>query len=171
EGIRDRNVTGVQTCALPILCRREFINYLRVREWQDLVRQLRQITREVGIKIPSGTKIEAVGHHDGIQQALLTGLLSHIGSWDDRRNSYQGARVSRFAIFPGSGLFKKRHDFVMAAELVETSRLWARQVAAIEPAWIENAAGSLAKVHTSDPYWSKRNGTAMARQRVMVYGV
>ncbi|HIW46918.1 MAG TPA: ATP-dependent RNA helicase HrpA, partial [Candidatus Yaniella excrementigallinarum] len=153
------------------LCRREFINYLRVREWQDLVRQLRQITREVGIKIPSGTKIEAVGHHDGIHQALLTGLLSHIGSWDERRNSYQGARGSRFAIFPGSGLFKKRHDFVMAAELVETSRLWARQVAAIEPAWIENAAGSLAKVHTSDPYWSKRNGTAMARQRVMVYGV
>ena len=153
------------------LCRREFINYLRVREWQDLVRQLRQITREVGIKIPSENKIEAAGHHDGIHQALLTGLLSHIGSWDERRNNYQGARGSRFAVFPGSGLFKKRHDFVMAAELVETSRLWARQVAAIEPAWIEHAAGSLAKIHTSDPYWSRRNGTAMARQRVMVYGV
>lgn len=152
------------------LCRREFINYLRVREWQDLVRQLRQIAREVGIKTGSKT-VDAVAHHDGVHQALLTGLLSHIGSWDERRKQYQGARGSRFAIFPGSGLFKQRHDFVMAAELVETSRLWARQVAAVEPEWIEEAAGSIAKVNTSDPYWSRRNGTAMARQRVTVYGV
>ena len=152
------------------LCRREFINYLRVREWQDLVRQLRQIAREVGLKIGSRS-IDAVSHHDGVHKALLTGLLSHIGSWDERRKHYQGARGSRFAIFPGSGLFKKRHDFVMAAELVETSRLWARQVAAVEPEWIEEAAGSIAKVNTSDPYWSRRNGTAMARQRITVYGV
>lgn len=153
------------------LCRREFINYLRVREWQDLVRQLRQIAREVGIKLASNATIDAVKHHDGVHKALLTGLLSHIGSWDERRRQYQGARGSRFAVFPGSGLFKKRHDFVMASELVETSRLWARQVAAVEPEWIEHAAGSIAKVNTSDPYWSRRNGTAMARQRVTVYGV
>lgn len=153
------------------LCRREFINYLRVREWQDLVRQLRQIAREVGIKLPSKTSIDAVKHHDGVHKALLTGLLSHIGSWDERRKHYQGARGTQFAVFPGSGLFKKRHDFVMASELVETSRLWARQVAAIEPEWIEDAAGSIAKVNTSDPYWSRRNGTAMARQAVTVYGV
>lgn len=153
------------------LCRREFINYLRVREWQDLVRQLRQIAGEVGIKVNSKTLPDAVKHHDGVHKALLTGLLSHIGSWDERRKQYQGARGSRFAVFPGSGLFKKRHDFVMAAELVETSRLWARQVAAVEPEWVEHAAGSIAKVNTSDPYWSRRNGTAMARQRVTVYGV
>lgn len=152
------------------LCRREFINYLRVREWQDLVRQLRQIAREVGIELGSKT-IDAVKHHDGVHQALLTGLLSQIGSWDERRKHYQGARGTRFAVFPGSGLFKKRHDFVMAAELVETSRLWARQVAAIEPDWIEQAAGPIAKTNTSEPYWSRRNGTAMARQRVTVYGV
>lgn len=152
------------------LCRQEFINYLRVREWQDLVRQLRQIAREVGIDTPS-TSIDAVSHHEGVHKALLTGFLSHIGSWDERRKQYQGARGSGFAIFPASGLFKKRHDFVMAAELVETSRLWARQVAAVEPEWIEQAAGSIAKVHTSEPYWSRRNGTAMARQRVTVYGV
>lgn len=152
------------------LCRTEFINYLRVREWQDLVRQLRQITREVGID--TGSKaIDAVAHHEGIHRALLTGMLSQIGSWDERRKNYQGARGTRFVTFPGSGLFKKRHDFVMAAELVETSRLWARQVAAVEPAWIEDAAGSLAKVNTSEPHWSRRNGTAMARERVTVYGV
>lgn len=152
------------------LCRKEFINYLRVREWQDLVRQLRQIAREVGIQTGPKT-IDAVTNHEGIHKALLTGLLSHIGSWDERRKNYQGARGTRFAIFPGSGLFKKRHDFVMAAELVETSRLWARQVAAVEPEWIEEAAGSIAKVNTSEPYWSKRQGTAMARQSVTVYGV
>ena len=153
------------------LCRREFINYLRVREWQDLVRQLRQIAREVGIKLSPNATIDAVNHHDGVHKALLTGMLSHIGSWDERRKHYHGARGSRFAVFPGSGLFKKRHDFVMASELVETSRLWARQVAAVEPEWIEDAAGSIAKVNTSDPYWSRRNGTAMARQQVTVYGV
>lgn len=153
------------------LCRAEFINYLRVREWQDLVRQLRQIAREVGIKASSKAAIDAVQHHDGTHKALLTGMLSHIGTWDERRKNYQGARGTRFAIFPGSGLFKKNHDFVMASELVETSRLWARQVAAIEPDWIEEAAGSIAKVTTSEPYWSRRNGTAMARQRVTVYGV
>lgn len=152
------------------LCRREFINYLRVREWQDLVRQLRQIAREVGIKTGS-QNVDAVKHHEGVHKALLTGMLSHIGSWDERRKTYQGARGTRFAIFPGSGLFKKRHDFVMASELVETSRLWARQVAAVEPEWIEHAAGSIAKVNTSEPYWSRRNGTAMARQRITVYGV
>ena len=152
------------------LCRREFINYLRVREWQDLVRQLRQIAREVGITTGPKT-VDAVKNHDGVHKALLTGMLSQIGSWDERRKNYQGGRGARFAIFPGSGLFKKRHDFVMAAELVETSRLWARQVAAIESEWVEQAAGSIAKVNTSEPYWSRRHGTAMARQRVTVYGV
>lgn len=152
------------------LCRTEFINYLRVREWQDLVRQLRQIAREVGIETGNKT-IDAVTQHDGIHRALLTGLLSHIGSWDERRKHYQGARGTKFAVFPGSGLFKKDHDFVMASELVETSRLWARQVAAVDPQWIEDAAGPLAKINTSEPYWSRRHGTAMARQRVTVYGV
>ena len=152
------------------LCRRESINYLRVREWQDLVRQLRQIAREVGITTGPKT-VDAVKNHDGVHKALLTGMLSQIGSWDERRKNYQGGRGARFAIFPGSGLFKKRHDFVMAAELVETSRLWARQVAAIESEWVEQAAGSIAKVNTSEPYWSRRHGTAMARQRVTVYGV
>lgn len=153
------------------LCKREFINYLRVREWQDLVRQLRQIAKEVGIKQASSAQIDAVKHHDGVHKALLTGLLSQIGSWDERRKNYQGARGTRFSVFPGSGLFKKRHDFVMASELVETSKLWARQVAAVEPEWIEQAAGPIAKISTSEPYWSRRNGTAMARQRVTVYGV
>src|SRR5699024_7776452 len=153
------------------LCRKEFMNYLRVREWQDLVRQLRQIAREVGIQVPSKSSIDAVNHHDGVHKALLTGMLSHIGSWDERHKNYQGARGARFAVFPGSGLFKKRHDFVMASELVETSRLWARQVAAVEPDWIEETAGSIAKVNTSGPYWSRRNGAAMGRQQVTVYGV
>src|SRR5690625_8041854 len=93
----------------------------------------------------------AVKHHDDIHKSLLTGLLSHIGSWDERRKQSQGARGTRFAIFPGSGLFKKRHEFVMAAELVETSRLWARQVAAVEPDRLEEAAGAIANGPTADP--------------------
>ncbi|WBL18652.1 ATP-dependent RNA helicase HrpA [Citricoccus sp. NR2] len=152
------------------MCRAEFINYLRVREWQDLVQQLRQLASQIGIKVSPGP-LDAVAMHEPVHRALLTGLLSHIGSWDERKREYQGARGTRFAVFPGSGLFKKRHAFVMAAELVETSRLWARMVAAIEPEWIEQAAGSLAKHSYSEPHWSRRQGAAMARERVTVLGV
>src|SRR5690625_7289849 len=90
----------------------------------------------------------AVKHHDDIHKSLLNELLSHIGSWDERRKQYQGARGTRFAIFPGSGLFKKRDEFVMAAELVETYRLWARQLAAVETGRIGEAAGAIAMVAT-----------------------
>lgn len=152
------------------MCRNEFINYLRVREWQDLVQQLRQLASQIGIKVSPGP-IDAVAMHEPVHRALLTGLLSHIGSFDERKREYQGARGTRFAVFPGSGLFKKRHGFVMAAELVETSRLWARTVAAVEPEWIEEAAGALAKRSYSEPHWSRRQGAAMARERVTVLGV
>ncbi|MGO1182593.1 MAG: ATP-dependent RNA helicase HrpA [Micrococcaceae bacterium] len=152
------------------MCRSEFINYLRVREWQDLVQQLRQLASQIGIKVSPGP-IDAVALHEPVHRALLTGLLSHIGSFDERRRDYQGARGTRFVVFPGSGLFKKRHGFVMAAELMETSRLWARTVAAVEPEWIETAAGSLAKRSYSEPHWSRSQGAAMARERVTVLGV
>ncbi|WGH93358.1 ATP-dependent RNA helicase HrpA [Auritidibacter ignavus] len=152
------------------MCRREFINYLRVREWQNLVQQLREMAHRVGLKVSAGP-VDPVGTHEAVHQAVLTGLLSQIGTYQQRTKEYLGARNTKFRIFPGSGLFTKRHDYVMAAELVETSRLWARQVAKVEPEWIEEIAGPLAKSSVSDPYWSTRQGSAMARERVTVYGV
>ncbi|HRO93543.1 MULTISPECIES: ATP-dependent RNA helicase HrpA [Micrococcaceae] len=152
------------------MCRSEYINYLRVREWQDLVQQLRQLARPLGISVSPGP-VDPVGQHEAVHRSLLSGLLSHIGSWDERKREYAGARNTRFAVFPGSALFKKRHAFVMAAELVETSRLWARMVARIDPDWAVEAAGALAKRTYNEPHWSRRSGSVVAREKVTLFGV
>lgn len=153
------------------LCRAEFINYLRVREWQDLFTQLRQLARPLGITLDNKRLTDPVGNHDGVHISLLSGLLSHIGILDERKREYAGARGSRFAIFPGSALFKKSPTFVMAAELVETSRLWARVAAKFDPVWAEQVAPDLVKRSYSEPHWSTRQGAVMAYEKVTLYGV
>ncbi|KQQ80368.1 ATP-dependent RNA helicase HrpA [Arthrobacter sp. Leaf137] len=153
------------------LCRAEFINYLRVREWQDLFAQLRQLARPLGISLDNKRLTDPVGNHEGVHISLLSGLLSHIGILDERKREYAGARGSRFAIFPGSALFKKSPTFVMAAELVETSRLWARVAAKFDPVWAEQVAPDLVKRSYSEPHWSTRQGAVMAYEKVTLYGV
>ncbi|MET3919753.1 ATP-dependent RNA helicase HrpA [Arthrobacter sp. UYEF20] len=153
------------------LCRNEFINYLRVREWQDLFAQLRQLARPLGISLDNKRLADPVGNHESIHISMLSGLLSHIGILDERKREYAGARGSRFAIFPGSALFKKNPTFVMAAELVETSRLWARVVAKFDPLWAEQVAPDLVKRSYSEPHWSKKMGSVMAHEKVTLYGV
>lgn len=153
------------------LCRNEFINYLRVREWQDLFAQLRQLARPLGISLDNKRLTDPVGNHEGIHMSLLSGLLSHIGILDERKREYVGARGTRFAIFPGSALFKKSPTFVMAAELVETSRLWARVAAKFDPLWAEQVAPHLVKRSYSEPHWSKKMGSVMAHEKVTLYGV
>lgn len=152
------------------LCRTEHINYLRVREWQDLVQQLRQLAQQVGVSVQAGP-VDPVGQHEPVHKALLSGLLSQIGSYDERRREYAGPRGTRFAVFPGSALFKKRHPLVMAAELVETSRLWARTVARIEPEWAEEVGAGLVKRSYSEPHWSRRQGSVVAQEKVTLLGV
>ncbi|MGL5539479.1 MAG: ATP-dependent RNA helicase HrpA, partial [Aeromonas veronii] len=127
------------------MCQKEFLSYLRVREWQDIHFQLRQTVKELGFKAnhePADFKT--------VHCALLTGLLSHIGNKDLEKPEFLGARNGRFHLFPASGLFKKPPKWVMAAELVETSRLYARINAKIEPEWVEPLAGHLIKLHHSD---------------------
>jgi ATP-dependent helicase HrpA len=150
------------------MCRAEHLNYLRVREWQDFESQLRQVAKQVGLKPPArgGTRDE-----DRIHQALLTGLLSHIGLRDPDRRDYLGARGTRFSVFPGSGLFKNQPAFVVAAELVETSKLWGRQVAAVDPLWVERAAEHLVNRSYSEPHWSLKRAAVVASERVTLYGV
>ena len=150
------------------MCRDEFLNYLRVREWQDLYGQLKQVARTLDIAVPT-----AVAQPDPVKlhTSLLAGLLSHIGLKDPAKNEYLGARGTKFAVFPGSALFRRPPRWVMAAELVETSRLWARINASIEPEWVEPLAGHLVKRAHSEPHWSSRNGAAMAYERVTLYGV
>jgi ATP-dependent helicase HrpA len=158
------------------LCKSEFLNYLRVREWQDLYRQLLR----AGSLKAGAAKVDP----DGIHRSLLAGLLSRIGLRDERikadrsgkpdkraMREYLGARNARFAIFPGSALAKKAPPAVMAAELVETSRLFARTVGAIDPAWAEALAGDLVKRSYGEPRWEKKQGSAVADEKVTLYGV
>ncbi|MFC2435821.1 MAG: ATP-dependent RNA helicase HrpA [Aggregatibacter sp.] len=147
-------------------CQKDFLNYLRIREWQDIYQQIRLAVREMGLPINS-EKAE----YQQIHTALLSGLLSHIGFKEAEKQQYLGARNAHFAIFPNSVLFKKQPKWVMAAELVETSKLWGRMVAEIEPEWIEPLAEHLTKKSYSEPRWSKSRGAVIADEKVSLYGV
>ena len=154
------------------MCKAEFLHYLRVREWQDLHQQLRQACRSA--RIDPDVATAARGEEpdwDRVHQALLAGLLSQVGVRDEQRREYAGARGARFAISPGSSLAKRQPDVVMAAELVETSRLWARVVARIEPEWAEQAGAHVVQRSHSEPRWSRSQGSVVATERVTLYGV
>ena len=191
------------------MCRAEFLHYLRVREWQDVHTQLRQLARPLGlnaapVELPTARSIRAAtealepGSHaaqianggvaaavvalgrsadtpdaDAIHRSLLMGLLSNVGNWDERRREYAGARGTRFTIWPGSGLRRKTYDWVMTAELVETSRLFARTVAKVDSRWIEQVAdrAGLTRHVFGEPYWSTRHGAAMVHEKVLLYGM
>jgi ATP-dependent helicase HrpA len=151
------------------MCKQEYLNFLRIREWQDIYSQLRTVAKQMGIHL---TEEDAPA--DRVHVSLLAGLLSHVGMKDVKdgaKNDYLGARGAKFAIFPGSALFKKPPRFVMSAELVETSRLWARVNARIEPEWVEPLAGHLLKRTYSEPHWEKDEAAVMAFEKVTLYGV
>lgn len=175
------------------MCQREFLHYLRTREWQDLTHQLRQLLKELGINArplakpsrssyrpdPESTELIAAcqsltskhSDTDAIHRSLLVGMLSGIGNWDQRAKQYLAPRGARFTIWPGSGLSNRTFDWVMAAELVETSRLFARNVARVNPGWIIHAGKHLVKRSYGEPYWSSRKGTALVPERVTLYGL
>lgn len=190
-------------------CKQEFLNYMRIREWQDLVYQIEQSVSELGfnVKAAKAQSLEAQAialnnaidedNHDdelndiptierdyqGIHQALLSGLLSHIGQKEikdgDKKSKekrpglpgYEGARNSLFHIFPGSHLFKTSAKWVMAAELVETSKLFARYAARIQPEWVEPLAQHVINKSYSEPHWSAKQGTVQAFEKQTLYGL
>ncbi|MCQ4085136.1 ATP-dependent RNA helicase HrpA [Streptomyces sp. RB6PN25] len=171
---------ALSSSAFRRMCRNEYLNYLRIREWQDIYAQLRAIARTMGIHVNEPTAPDAAGPDpQRIHTSLLVGLLSHIGlknaggegGKDTGKNEYLGARSAKFAIFPGSSLFKKPPRWVMSAELVETSRLWARVNARIEPEWIEPLAQHLVKRTYSEPHWEQKQAAVMAYEKVTLYGV
>ena len=129
-------------------CKAEYLHYMRVREWQDLAGELRRSAKELGISLNQQPAEPAAVH-----RALLSGLLSHVGVKDAQGREYLGARGARFAIFPGSGLAKKPPAWAMVAELVETSRLWGRDAARIDPKWVEPLAEHLVNRSYSEPRW------------------
>ncbi len=153
-------------------CKSEYLHYLRVREWQDLHTQLRRACKEQGIDVRQATGApDAEPDWDRVHQALLSGLLSHVGARDEARRDYLGARGARFSIQPGSTLHRRQPAFVMSGELVETTRLWARTNARIDPLWAERLGEHLVKRSHSEPRWSRKQGAAVATERVTLYGV
>ncbi|MGE4532668.1 ATP-dependent RNA helicase HrpA [Halomonas sp.] len=162
-------------------CKERYINYLRMREWHDTFRQLRQLLRDMEIEVPPPRPAEpeadgearAEARRQGaatLHRALLPGLLSHLGLLTENRD-YLGARNRKFVIHPGSGLAKKAPKWLMAFELVETSRLFARTVARIDPRWIEPVAGHLVKRSYSDPHWEMKRAQVVAREQVTLFGL
>ncbi len=147
------------------LCQTDFLSFVRMREWHDLHQELLGRITEMGMRLN-----EAPATYDALHRALLTGLLGHLGLKQEE-NAYLGARGRQFYLFPGSGLFKKRPRWVMAAEVVETSRLYARTVARIEPDWVEGLAGPLLKRSYTEPHWEKRSAQVTATERVTLYGL
>jgi ATP-dependent helicase HrpA len=162
---------ALSSSAFRRMCKREFLNYLRIREWQDLHGQLRRVARSMDLDLDSS------GDPSTVTTALLAGLLSHVGLRQEVRvgnrqvSEYLGARGARFVIAPGSPLAKKPPALVVAAELVETSRLFARQVARIEPEQVERVGEHLLKRSYSEPHWEKKRGSVVAYERVTLYGV
>ncbi|GAA4671838.1 ATP-dependent RNA helicase HrpA [Frondihabitans cladoniiphilus] len=148
------------------LCKSEYLNYLRIREWQDVYRQLVRASKPLGLHLG-----DPKANPDGVHKSLLAGLLSQIGLKDLQKKDYVGARQSRFVVFPGSALAKKQPNAIMSAELVETSRLFARVNGAIDPAWAAPIAGDLVKRSHSEPHWEKKQGAVVAFERVTLYGV
>ncbi|MEL0658355.1 ATP-dependent RNA helicase HrpA [Psychromonas arctica] len=147
------------------MCQKDFLAYMRVREWQDIYTQIKQVTDELDIKVSTEPS-----NFDAIHQALLAGLLSHIGL-KDKDAEYLGARNSKFFMFPGSGLFKKQPKWGMFAELVETSKLFARVAARIKPEWVELQAQHLIKRSYAEPHWQKKSGVVGAFETQMLYGI
>ncbi|MCO7251494.1 ATP-dependent RNA helicase HrpA [Pseudoalteromonas sp. Ps84H-4] len=147
------------------LCQKDFLAYMRIREWQDIVYQLSTVCNEMGMKATTN-----VADSDRIHQSLLSGMLSHIG-FKDEKQIYKGARNSQFHIFPGSGLFKKSPKWIMAAELVETSKLYARINARIDLKWVEGFAQHLVKRSYSEPHWEKKPGAVIAFEQQTLYGL
>ena len=147
-------------------CRAEYLHYLRIREWQDLASQLRQAARGVGVTIN-----QRPAEPEAIHVALLAGLLSHVGLRDAGRREYLGARGARFQIQPGSALARKQPAWVMVAELMETTRLWGRTAARIQPSSIEPLAGHLLKRSYDAPHWERKRGSVVATERATLYGL
>ncbi|MFV2100769.1 ATP-dependent RNA helicase HrpA [Micromonospora sp. LOL_024] len=181
---------ALSSSAFRRMCRAEHLNYLRIREWQDIVSQLRQVLRTgegdgrgrgrrgaapagdaAGGRRQAGADLPEEIDTPKVHQSLLPGLLSHVGLKDAQKHEYLGARGAKFALFPGSAVFRKPPRWVMAAELVETSRLWGRVNGRVEPEWVEPLAQHLVKRSYSEPHWEKKQAAVMAYEKVTLFGV
>lgn len=161
------------------LCREEFLHYVRILEWMDLVRQFLTIAQELGWEIPNVAHVHDLIYEpedlsaasDAVHKSVLTGVVGHIGMREGTTRQYVGPRQSRFVIHPSSQLSKKPPQWIMAAELVETSQIFARTVGPIQPEWVEELAPHMVKRVHSEPHWSSSRGSAMVHEKVLMLGL
>ena len=149
------------------LCRDSFVSYTRLREWQDVHSQVKEMATSF---LPIANRRSKPENNDGIHRAILTGLLANVGVKGDDFE-YKGIRGKRFFIFPGSGQFSKKPPWIVAAELVQTTRMYARTVAPVQPEWIEQAAGHMVGREFTDPIWQSRRGQVIAHEKVTLHGL
>lgn len=147
-------------------CKDGFLSWVRVREWFEIHRQLESVSKELGLSVNP-----APADPDAFHKALLAGLLSRIGQWHPEQRVYLGAKQTRFSLHPSSALAKKPPAWIMAMELVETSQLFARMAAKIDPEWLEEAGAHLLKTSVSDPHWAERPARVTAKQQATLYGL
>jgi len=159
------NKKHLSTNKLKKFCKSEFISYMRMRDWRDVHMQLTMQATQMGLKLN-----DSPADYANIHRALLTGLLSHVGLKQEGRE-FLGARNKKFQIFPGSALFKKSPKWLMAGEIVETAKIYARVVAKIEPEWLEQAATHLIKRNYSEPHWEKKRAMVVGYERLSLYGL
>ena len=153
------------------MCREEFLHYLRIREWQDLAGQLRGIAAGIGLKSAHDGADSEPADPARVHAALVSGLLSHVGLRDGESRDYTGARNVKFVLAPGSALTKRPPRWIVVADLVETSRLYGRTAARIEPEAVERVAGDLVQRSYSEPHWDPRQGAVLAFERATLYGL
>ncbi|HEX6272763.1 MAG TPA: ATP-dependent RNA helicase HrpA, partial [Polyangiaceae bacterium] len=158
-------------------CKDNFLSYIRVREWREVHRQLRDVVRELRLVPhsargkPNAQRPNPQAADEGVHLALLSGLLSRIGQWNPEHRVYFGARQTRFLLHPSSGLAKKPPPWVMAFELVETSQLFARTAARLDPLWLDRVGGHLLKRSYSEPHWSEKSARASVREHATLFGL
>jgi ATP-dependent helicase HrpA len=178
--VREQESKG--TSQLRRACKENFLSFLRVREWREVHRQLEEVVKELRIRDPHQRSAKATAtpkqkaavsseHSDAVHLALLSGLLSRIGQWSAEHRIYLGARQTRFMVHPSSGLAKKPPAWVMVFELVETSQLFARTAAKIEPVWLHKVGSHLLKRSYSDPHWSEKSARASVREHSTLFGL
>ena len=167
----DGQCASLSQSKLRALAKKTYLSYPKMREWRDLARQLTDLSKKLGLSFAAGGKRKAEESAALLHQALLTGLLGRIGKFDEEEREYRGAHGLRFAVHPASALKKATPPWIMAGELVDTARLFARDAAAIEPEWIERAAGPLCRHSCHSPEWDARSGFVRATEQVTLYGL
>ena len=155
------------------VCRDNLLSFLRIREWAEVHRQLEDVAKELQLSSPPGRAAAGNKADLGVRlhRALLTGLLSKIGQWNPEQRVYIGAKQTRFALHPSSSLAKKPPAWVMAFELVETSQLFARTAAKLDPEWLDEVGAHLLKRSYSDPHWSEKSARSTIKENATLFGL